>query len=63
MSFLFGSKTKTAPAAPTTTPQVEAPSTEEERKTRRIGRQSLIATSPAGVLTTAPVGRRKLLGN
>jgi hypothetical protein len=35
----------------------------EDQTAKRIGRQALIATSPQGVLTTAPTGRRKLLGN
>lgn len=47
------------------TPQVEAPVPADEKKetAQRIGRAALIATSPSGVLTTAPTGRRKLLGN
>lgn len=49
------------------TPQIEPaeakPVDKEEIAARRIGRASLISTSPSGVLTTAPTGRRKLLGN
>ena len=36
---------------------------EDEKTANRVGRASLIATSPLGVLGTEPVGRRKLLGN
>lgn len=35
----------------------------EDKNAARIGRASLIATSPLGVLSTEPTGRRKLLGN
>lgn len=49
-------------AAGTGAPQVDAVS-EKKTNAKRIGRAALISTSPAGVLTTAPTGRRKLLGN
>lgn len=37
---------------------------EEKKRKRKLGRLSLIETSPSGVLTdTSPVARRTLLGN
>ena len=45
---------------PAKSPQVEEKS---ESTAKRIGRAALIATSPTGVQTTNPTGRRKLLGN
>lgn len=41
------------------TPQVDSSSA----KAARLGRAALIQTSPLGIQTTEPTGRRKLLGN
>jgi hypothetical protein len=61
---------KKADSAPTgtastpATPQIESTVQQKDEKlARRLGRAALIATSPQGVLTTAPTGRRKLLNN
>lgn len=60
-------RTAATQAAPTPIPQVgdveDTPADERQSAARRLGRQALISTSPSGVQTTAPTGRRKLLGN
>lgn len=50
-----------ADAATANTPQVENKPASDNAS--RIGRAALISTSPLGVQTTDPTGRRKLLGN
>lgn len=51
-----------ADAATAATPQVsDAPA--KDSAATRLGRAALISTSPLGVQTTDPTGRRKLLGN
>lgn len=50
-----------ADAATAATPQVS--DTPKDSAATRIGRAALISTSPLGVQTTDPTGRRKLLGN
>lgn len=40
-----------------------ASGSEKDSNAARIGRSALISTSPLGVQTTDPTGRRKLLGN
>lgn len=51
-----------ADAATANTPQVSDTSNKDSAASR-IGRAALISTSPLGVQTTDPTGRRKLLGN
>lgn len=54
-----------SPTQPVNTPQVDSDKTDtaDQKTAKRIGRAALLSTSPLGVTTTDPTGRRKILGN
>ena len=59
--FGGGSKKKAPPLQPFV-PAAAAPAAKKDKR-KVAQRLSLIATGPQGIQSTAPVGRRKLLGN
>lgn len=65
--WAFDKLTKAKPVSPgasqAASPQVESPASDSDKTAQRIGRAALLSTSPQGVLTTEPTGRRKVLGN
>lgn len=69
MGFLFGGgkKDSSSQIQPVSSPKVtdesSATKTEDKEKLRRLGRLSLIQSSPKGVLGNPTTGRRKLLAD
>ncbi len=67
--LFIGSKKKSssslpAPAVSSPDGALSSPSGEDEEGIKKArGRLALLATGPQGVLGSAPVGRRKILGN